>query len=80
MTKVLRWGNSLAIKIPAPMARAVDLRHGSEVDVRREKEHLVVEPLRAAPTLEQLLAGVTAENQHREFEWPPLGQSGRRAP
>ena len=77
MTKVLRWGNSLAIKIPAPMVRAVGLEHGTEVELRREKRGLVIEPMNAAPTLEQLLGGVTPQNRHGDFEWCPVDEGGR---
>ncbi len=76
MTKVLRWGNSIAIKIPAQMARAVGLVHGSEVELRRERSHLLIVPLDAPPTLEQLLAQVTPANLHADFEWCPASERG----
>jgi antitoxin MazE len=76
MTKVLRWGNSIAIKIPARMVRAVGLVHGSEVELRRERNHLVIVPLDAPPTLEQLLAQVTPANLHPEFERYPARERG----
>ena len=31
--KVARWGNSLAIRIPAPIAEIMDLKEGDEVNV-----------------------------------------------
>lgn len=32
--KVAKWGNSLAIRIPAPIAEIMDLKVGDEVDIK----------------------------------------------
>ena len=32
--QVSKWGNSLAIRIPASIAEALDLKEGDEVDIR----------------------------------------------
>lgn len=32
--RVAKWGNSLAIRIPAAVAEALELKEGDEVDVR----------------------------------------------
>lgn len=32
--QVSKWGNSLAIRIPASVAEALDLKEGDEVDIR----------------------------------------------
>jgi len=32
--RVAKWGNSLAIRIPAEIAEALDLKEGDEVEVR----------------------------------------------
>ncbi len=34
--QVAKWGNSLAIRIPAAVAEALDLRAGDEVEIRVE--------------------------------------------
>jgi antitoxin MazE len=34
--QVAKWGNSLAIRIPAAVARALELRAGDEVEIRIE--------------------------------------------
>lgn len=74
MTRVRRWGNSLGLKIPAPMTRALRLEHGSEVDLRYEKGRIVIEPVRAVLTLECLLAGVKPENGHHDLDWRPADE------
>ena len=32
--KVAKWGNSLAIRIPAPIAEIMDLKVGDEIDIK----------------------------------------------
>ncbi len=66
-TTVQRWGHSLALRIPKPLAVEIGLSHDSHVDVRLVDGQLIVTPLPRSPfTLEQLLASLTDENQHAE--------------
>ena len=66
-TRVQKWGNSLALRIPKAFANEVGLGHDSAVEVSLVDGKLVIAPaLSAQPTLEQLLAHVTADNLHRE--------------
>ena len=74
MTKVLRWGCNLGVKIPSRIARATRLTHGQQVTVTLEKGRIVVEPLPPVPTLERLLAGVTAENSRHDLDWRPADE------
>jgi antitoxin component of MazEF toxin-antitoxin module/mRNA-degrading endonuclease toxin of MazEF toxin-antitoxin module len=60
-TKLLRWGNSLGLRIPAPVARSLRIAAGDQLDLRLKGRALVIEPVRAALTLESLLAGETPE-------------------
>jgi antitoxin MazE len=64
---VRKWGNSLALRIPSGLAEDARLSDGAEVDIAVRNGRLVVEPV-AAPevSLEQLVAGITPENLHRE--------------
>lgn len=80
MTHTLqRWGNSFAIRIPLRLVRAAGLGDGSQFDLRLEDGRIVVVPVMAAPTLEQLLARVAPENLHDDFEWCPAVERGRGA-
>ncbi|MGH7107136.1 MAG: AbrB/MazE/SpoVT family DNA-binding domain-containing protein, partial [Acetobacteraceae bacterium] len=40
---ILKWGNSLAFRIPAAIARQMGIAEGSEVDFRIEGKRLIVE-------------------------------------
>lgn len=70
--RVKKWGNSLAIRIPKPLAAEIGLDHDSAVDLSLVEGKLVVEPMHpSAPSLESLLAKVTPENLHREEDTGP---------
>ncbi|MFL6195295.1 MAG: AbrB/MazE/SpoVT family DNA-binding domain-containing protein [Thermoanaerobaculia bacterium] len=75
-TRIQRWGNSLALRIPKPFAAEAGLDQQSEVDVSVVDGVLVIKPCpEPSLTLEELLAGVTDENLHREIETgPPVGR------
>ena len=68
-TRVKKWGNSLALRIPKSFADEVGLQRETSVEVSLADGKLVITPL-AKPklTLRQLLAKVTKENLHREVD------------
>ena len=71
-TRIQKWGNSLALRIPKAFAAEIKLANDSEVDLSLRDGKLVVIPLaKPEPTLEELLKGVTKENQHGEFDTGP---------
>lgn len=73
-TKVRRWGNSLAIRIPRSLAEELALAESADVELRAEQGRLVVLPTRQW-TLDELVEGINAENQHGEMDWgPPVGR------
>ena len=77
-TRVQRWGNSLAVRIPKAFAEEVGLQRDSPVDLRLSQGRLVLEPTAPqAPTLEELLSKVRRSNTHAEFDTGPA--QGREA-
>ncbi len=70
---VRKWGNSAAVRIPAAVLEAAGLKPDDAVEVREQDGRVVIEKARApeAPTLEELLAGITPENLHEETDWGP---------
>jgi antitoxin MazE len=71
-TKVQRWGNSLAVRIPKSFAEEVGLVDGSPVEMRLVDGGLLVERAAARPlSLEELLDGVTGANLHAEIDTGP---------
>jgi antitoxin MazE len=68
-TCVKMWGNSLALRIPRPLAEEAGLREDSAVELSLEKGRLVIVPIMAPRyALKVLLAQVTSENLHGEVD------------
>ena len=68
-TRVQKWGNSLALRIPKALADQVGLEEGSAVDLLLEDQRLVI--ARKTPrrySLKSLLAKVTDRNRHGEVD------------
>ena len=67
--RVQKWGNSLALRIPAAFARDTGIGSGAEVDLTMEDGRLVITPSPLGPySLKELLEGVTEENRHESVE------------
>lgn len=71
-SKVHKWGNSLALRIPRAFALEVGLREDAAVEVSVRQGRLVVAPLKV-PTyeLDDLVAGITRRNLHGETDFGP---------
>jgi antitoxin MazE len=69
-TRVQKWGNSLAVRIPKSFADEIGLEDESSVDVSVAKGKVVVAPIATERpySLRRLLAKVTEENLHAEFD------------
>jgi antitoxin MazE len=79
-TSVQKWGNSLAVRIPKSFARDLDLENSSPVEIALEEGALVVRPDREHDwTLDTLLAGITDENIHAEWEAEGSGEDSAEA-
>ncbi len=76
ITKIHKWGNSLALRIPKALADSVGLGNGTEIELIIEDEKLVITRSRAShPNLEDLLSRVTTENVHEEIDFgEPVGR------
>jgi len=67
-TRVQKWGNSLALRIPRAFAEETDLRENSAVDVSIRGGKLVVAPVAEQElSLEELIEGIKPENRHGEI-------------
>ena len=73
--KVQRWGNSLAVRIPKPVAQEVGMTADLDVEMSVKGGTLVLAPTRRHYTLEELVKGITAKNRHDEIDFgPPVGR------
>lgn len=68
-TRVQKWGNSLALRIPRPFAEETNLRENSAVDLSVRSGKLVVIPVPEHEiTLDELVEQITPENRHDEID------------
>lgn len=67
-TRVQRWGNSLALRIPKSLADEVGLKDNSPVQLSLRDKQLVIVPVKPALSLDALLAQVTEANRHGEAQ------------
>lgn len=69
--KIQKWGNSLAVRLPKPVAESAALADGSEVELTVENGRLVISPVERELTLDEMLDLVTDENRHGLIDWGP---------
>ncbi len=68
-TKIVKWGNSLGLRIPKSFAEEVRVAEGSVVDLSMEDGNLVIKVTKTDEIdLEDLLDGITDENIHGEVD------------
>ncbi len=67
LTKVQKWGNSLAVRIPSAFAKEIGLCPDTEVELRLEDKKLVIIPSKRKQ-LEELIKQITPENVHGEVD------------
>jgi antitoxin MazE len=66
---VQKWGNSLALRIPAAFARQTGVGSGSEVEFELDGNRLIITPMPAGSySLTGLLSSVTDENLHEAVD------------
>jgi antitoxin MazE len=69
LVRISKWGNSLALRIPAPFAQETGIESGTEVDLALEDGKLVITPRAPASySLDELLARVTEDNRHDSID------------
>ena len=71
-SRIKKWGNSLALRIPKSFAAEAELKQDSPVEVSVVDGKLVVARIaKRGLTLERLLAGVSKDNLHGEVDTGP---------
>jgi antitoxin MazE len=74
-SRVQKWGNSLALRIPKSFAEELEIKNSSPVAVSVEEGALVIKPDRDRMwDLHSLLARITDENVHPEWAKEPLSE------
>lgn len=66
--QMVKWGNSLAVRIPKPAAEKARLKEGDILEVEASAEgQIELRRARKVPTLAQLVAQITAQNRYGEI-------------
>ena len=70
--QVLKWGNSLAVRIPKPVAESANLQAGDPLEIAVGADGVVqLHRVDEMPTLAQLVAQITPENRYAEVSPGP---------
>ncbi|MCX6349397.1 MAG: AbrB/MazE/SpoVT family DNA-binding domain-containing protein [Candidatus Aureabacteria bacterium] len=68
-TRIQKWGNSLAVRIPKAFVKEAHLAYGTSVDLSVTDGKIVIDPQTETPySLEDLLSGVNKHNIHTEVD------------
>jgi len=75
-TRIQKWGNSLAIRIPSAFAQTAHLKDSTVVEVSLINGRIVISLARLPkPKLKSLLSKITIKNLHSEIETgAPMGK------
>jgi antitoxin MazE len=66
---IQKWGNSLALRIPAVVAEEISVREGDAVELEVSERRLVVKPGRKVYDLKELIKKIKRENIHKGTDW-----------
>ena len=68
-SQVMKWGNSLAVRIPQLVAKEARLKEGDSVELTAEEPgKLAIRRISKAPSLAQLVDQIAPENRHGEIQ------------
>ena len=75
LTRAVKWGHSLALRIPKAVAQECGIGESSEVEIFCRDKTIVVMPVAQEYSLAKLLAQVTPDNIHAETNFgKPIGK------
>jgi antitoxin MazE len=71
-TQIVKWGNSLAVRIPKLTAEEAGVGEGDPISIEVDEGCIRLRPSRPkVPTLDELVAQITPENRYPEVKWGP---------
>ena len=62
--QVVKWGNSLAVRIPKTVAEEARVQEGDSIVIEALEGHIEVRRTEKVPTLEELVAQITPKNRY----------------
>ena len=69
-SRITKWGNSLAVRIPLAIAKQASLAEGDSVKMALDPEGCItLRPARRRYELSDLVSRITPKNRHRQTDW-----------
>ena len=68
-TRISKWGNSLAVRLPKPFVDELGMSDGAEVEIVLRDGRIVLTAAGREYRLEELAEGITPENRPTETDW-----------
>jgi antitoxin MazE len=65
-TQMVKWGNSLAVRIPKPVVEEARLKEGDSLEIEVAEGRVELRRATKIPTLAQLVSRITPENRYTE--------------
>jgi antitoxin MazE len=65
--QMVKWGNSLAVRIPKPVAEEARLREGDALEIEATEGRVELRRVSRMPTLAKLVSQITPENRYAEI-------------
>ena len=69
--QIVRWGNSLAVRIPKPVAKEAGVEEGDPVILEAARGQIKVRRKEAVPSLKELVAQITPGDRYDEIPSGP---------
>jgi antitoxin MazE len=74
-SKIQKWGNSLALRIPKSFADEAHLTCGGSVKISEQDGGILIMPIRRKTrTLDEMVSRITKQNRHGEISSGIIGK------
>jgi antitoxin MazE len=67
VSHIVKWGNSLAVRIPKPLAAEAGVREGDAIVIEAAEGLINLRAKQRVPTLRQLVAQIIRDNGYDEI-------------
>lgn len=69
ISRVLKWGNSLSVRLPNSFTKELNLNENSPINIIAENKKILISPIISKEyKLEEMIAQINEENIHREIK------------
>ena len=65
--QMVKWGNSLAVRIPKPVAEQARLKEGDSLEIEAAEGRVELRRASRVPTLAKLVSQITPANRYTEI-------------